>query len=46
MKDINTTIYNEGTSAPILSIPSSKTCRFETPNDLGTGSKNLKNDYF
>lgn len=39
MKEINNTIYNEGTSAPILSIPSSKSYKFETPNDLGTGSK-------
>lgn len=39
MREINKTIYNEGTSAPVLSIPNSKSYRFETPNDLGTGSK-------
>lgn len=39
MDEINNSIYKEGTAAPVLYIPSPKSYIFETPNDMGTGTK-------
>lgn len=39
MAEINTSIYKEGTAAPVLYIPNPKSYIFETPNDMGTGTK-------